>query len=405
MAAALEPVVSVTLLALLPAALAGAPAKPAEPAPAGGCDAKALTTALTEASPGPSAQAFVDLAACDATAATAAAPAAIKRMLAGPTGDAAALVAITLDQGPPLREWLAALEPDERASTLNHLGEACEKPGVAAFWTDSAKALGDKFWSSGWSSALDECRVPSAQALLTNELTAAKNDRALFSAVLGTYATNAGAASVATIQAMAEKETDPLVFIDLVRALPAAGGVGAATGPDQARISAALAGLNAMAPKLPERAFPEARKAYLALGDEVTADTLSAIRYAKVLQGGKLMYGIIALESATCKKGDPRMTMHAAVVWDTGHTWPDELVERAQQNATTAFMPNVVNPATGQLAESCKGTGKVDWLVPEEPFANMAAYNGWVAAEKATAEHDHPGVVVKLDQETDALND
>ncbi|MSP55394.1 MAG: hypothetical protein EXR69_07320 [Myxococcales bacterium] len=393
----------VTLIAIFSAAHAGAPAVAPPTAPT--CDAKALNTALTEASPGPSAQALLDLAACDTVVAKLAAPATVKRMLAGPTGDAAALLAISLDQGQAVRDWITALVADERASTLNHLGEACDKPGVTTFWTDSAKALGDKFWSAGWYSALDACRVPAAEALLTARLAGVKNDRALFSAVLGTYATNAGIASVPTIQAMSEKETDPLVFIDLVRALPAAGGIGASSGADQARISAALAGLNAIAPKLPERAFPEARKAYLALGDEVSADTLSAIRYASVLQDGKLMYGIIALENATCKKGDPRMTLHAAMVWDTGHTWPDQLAERVLPNALTTFMPNVVVPATGQLAESCKGTGTVAWLAPEAPFANAAAYTAWVAAQKATAEHAHPGVVVKLDLKSTALSD
>ncbi len=382
-----------------------APAAAAKPAAAGGCDAKALTTALTEASPGPSAQAFVDLATCDKAAATAAAPAAVKRMLAGPTGDAAALVAISLGQGQPVRDWLSSLEADERASTLNHLGEACDKAGVVGFWTDSATALGDKFWSSGWYSALDECRVPAVQALLTTELTTAKSDRAMFSAVLGTYATNAGAASVTTIQALADKETDPLVFIDLVRALPAAGGVGAASGPSPDRITAAKAGLAAMAPRLPERAFPEARKAYLALGDEVAADQLVAIRYKADLTGGKLLWGIAAVETATCKKGDTRVTVHAAQLWDTGHSWQDELVERAEPNAIKAFMPNVVAPATGQLAEGCKGTGKVEWIVSDEPFVNLAAYTGWVAAEKATAERDHVGVPVKLDSQTTALSD
>ena len=223
--------------------------------------------------------------------------------------------------------------------------------------------------------------------------------------MLTTYATNAGAASVPTIQAMAGKETDPLVVIDLVRALPAAGGVGALTGPDEARITAALAGLNAMAPKLPERAFPEARKAYLALGDEMSADKLVKIRFGSVLQNDKLMYGIIALETATCKKGDTRMTLHAAVVLDDGHSWPDELAERAQPNAIALFMPGVVSATTGALAEGCKGTGTVEWIVPDEPFANLAAYNGWVAAEKATAEHDHLGVTAKMDAKSTTLSD
>lgn len=361
------------------------------------CDAKALGLALTEASPGPSAQAFVDLAACDSAAAKVAAPAAFKRILPGPTGDAAALTAIALGQGTPVREWLDTLESDERASALNHLGEACDKPGVAAFWTDAAAAKGEKFWTSRWYAALDSCRVPAAQALLSTEIAAAKNDRAMFSAVLGVYATNAGVAALPTIQALAETETDPLVFIDLVHSLPAVGGVGDPAGPNADRLSAALAALAALAPKLPERAFPEARTAYLALGDEQSADALVALRYKSQLVDGKLLYGIIAVETATCKKGDTRITMHAAPLWDSGHAWPDQLVDRAKPNAEALFQL--------KLAETCKGTGTVDWIVPEAPFSNMAAYNGWVAAEKATLERDHLSVSVKADLEVTAVND
>jgi len=383
-----------SLLSLVSPALA-APA--AAPAAAPGCDAKALGTALTEASPGPSAQAFVDLAACDAAAAKVAAPAAFKRVLAGPTGDAAALVAISLGQGTPVRDWLDTLQADERASTLNKLGEACDKTGVAAFWTDAATAKGEKFWSSRWYAALDSCRVASAQALLSAQITAAKSDRAMFAAVLGTFATNAGSAALPTIEALAATEKDPLVWIDLVRALPAAGGVGDPAGPNTERLTAALATLGRLAPSLPERAFPEARKAYLALGDERAADSLSAIRYKDMLVDGKLLYGIVAVESATCKKGDARVTVHAAPLWDSGHAWPDQLVERAKPNAEALFEP--------KLAETCKGTGTVEWLVPEAPFPNMQAYSGWVAAEKATIEHDHAGVAVKMDVEITPVTD
>lgn len=361
------------------------------------CDPKALTTALTEASPGPSAQAFVDLAACDAAAATAAAPAAVQRMLAGTTGNAAALVALSLGQGVAVRSWLSALEADERASTLNHLGESCAKPGVTTFWTESASGMGEKFWTSRWYAALDACRVPEAQALLTTQLTASKSDRAMFSAVLGTYATNAGVGSIPVIEALAATETDPLVFIDLVRAMPAAGGVGSPSGPDQDRLKAAIAALDGMAPRLPERAFPEARKAYLSLGDELSADQLVAIRYKSLLQDGKLLYGVIALETAVCKKGDTRLWFHAVPVWDNGHSWPDQLSERAQPNAVTIFEPT--------LAETCKGTGTVDWIVPEAPFESMTAYTGWVAAEKAIVERKHPGVTIKMDLETTAISD
>lgn len=374
-------------------------AKPAAPAPAapGGCDAKALTTALVEASPGPSAQAFVDLAACDATAAKAAAPEAFKRILAGSTGDAAALVAVGLGQADTVRTWLGGLEADERASALNKLGAACASPGVTAFWLDSEKLQGEKFWSNRWYAALDECRVPEARALLAAKVAASKSDRAMFSAVLATFADNAGAESTSTIVALADKETDPLVFIDLVRALPAAGGVGDPAGANMDRMRAATEALNTIAPNLPERAFGEARKAYLALGDEVASDRLVALRYKSLLQDGKLLYGVAAVETATCKKGDQRVTFHAAPVWDTGHSWPDQLAERVKPNADALFKPD--------LAESCKGTGKVDYWVPEAPFADMAAYNAWVTTQKAAANKLVPGVTAKIEVESTALTD
>ena len=73
-----------------------------------------------------------------------------------------------------------------------------------------------------------------------------------------------------------------------------------------------------------ERAFGEARKAYLALGDEVASDQLVALRYKSILQDGKLLYGVVAVETATCKKGDQRVTLHAAPVPHPGQRPPPQ---------------------------------------------------------------------------------
>lgn len=375
---------------------------PPVPVAPGGCDAKALTAALVEASPGPSAQAYMDLAACDAAAAKAATPEAFKRILPGSTGDAAALVAIGVGQGESVRAWLMALESDERAGALNKLGEACDKPGVTSFWLESEKLQGDKFWSNRWYAALDSCRVPDARALLAAKVSSSKSDRVMFSAVLDTFATNAGADSIATVRAIAEQESaqkspDPLVFIDLVRVLPSAGGVGDPAGANIDRLRAATEALNSMAPTLPDRAITEARKAYLALGDESASDHLVAIRYKSLLQDSKLLYGVIALEKATCKKGDVRVILHAVPVWDAGRTWPDQLAERVKPNADLVFEPN--------LAATCKGTGTVEYVVPDAPFANMAAYNTWVVAQKLVVDRANPGVTVKQELEKDPITD
>ncbi len=396
--ALLVPVLSFPLLSSTALAAKAAP----PPAAPGGCDAKALTAALVAASPGPSAQAYMDLAACDAGAAKAATPEAFKRILPGTTGDAAALVAIGLGQGESVRSWLTALESDERAGALNKLGEACEKPGVTAFWLETEKLQAEKFWSNRWYAALDACRVPDARALLAAKVSASKNDRVMFSSVLDTFATNAGADSIATIRAIAEQEAtqkspDPLVYIDLVRVLPSAGGVGDPAGANIDRLRAATEALNGMAPTLPERAITEARKAYLALGDEVASDHLVALRYKSVLQDSKLLYGVVAVEKATCKKGDVRVTLHAAPVWDAGRTWPDQLAERVKPNADNVFEPN--------LAETCKGTGTVEYVVPEAPFASMADYNTWVVAQKQVVDRANAGVTVKQELEKDAITD
>ena len=86
------------------------------PASAEDCDSKALTQALKDSTSITSAQAYLDLAACDADSAKKLTPMAFKMILSGPEGNKAAIQAVELDHGPAVREWLGAMPPDEKES-------------------------------------------------------------------------------------------------------------------------------------------------------------------------------------------------------------------------------------------------------------------------------------------------
>lgn len=353
---------------LLVAALAlAAPPAAAKPT----CDAKALTQAVKDASPGGIPQAFADLAACDAAAAKAIAPEAFTRVLPGPNGDNAAVLAMKLGAGDAVRAWIGAMQPDDRGPTLNRLGDRCAEPEVAKFWVESHESMGARFFEARWYAALDSCRTPEVQGLLGAALATSKKDRALFGGVVDVYARNLGKQAIPGLRELAKGETDPLVLIDIVDAFADAAGVGGASGPDAEAVSAALAALSEMTPTLPEKVADQARTTYLALGDELGADKLVTVRYRSALQSdGTLLYGLVVVEKATCKKGDLRVEAHHGPVVDSGHTWPDQLQERLMDAAKVQYELD--------LAETCKGTSTFQWITAEAPFKDEAAMKQWI---------------------------
>lgn len=356
---------------------------------AAACDGPALVTAFAEVSPAAAGDRFAELAACDATAARTLAPEAFKRIIAGPGGDAAARVALGLGGAETVRAWIVALEPDDRGPTLARLGDGCDKPEVAAFFVDAERALGDRFYAERWWAALDSCRAQPVQVLLGNALQTRKRDRTLFGGLLDVYARNLGEAALPLLKDLAASETDPAVLIDIVDAIPDAAGVGEATGANPAAVTAATRVLRELAPRLPDKAADGARKAFLALNDEQAADGVASVRFRSVLQpDGGFLYGVVAIESATCKKGDARVEVHHALVRESGDTWPDQLAERTEPGARGVFDLN--------LAESCKGTGTVNFRYPEQPFKDEPAYKIWLASELAKAQRESALVNLKV---------
>ncbi|MBM4365874.1 MAG: hypothetical protein FJ102_06630 [Deltaproteobacteria bacterium] len=361
-------------------ALAGSAKAPAAPA----CAAD-LQKALAEASPSGVGKAWVELANCDAATAKAAAPAALPRMIAGSGADAAALSAIKLGLGAELRAWVPSMQPDERSSFFNTLGEQCAVAEVPAFFAESEKALGDKFWSDRWYAALDACRDPRAVDVLKAGLSSQASERSRFKAILETLARNLGKDAIPMLQERAAAEKDSELSAYVVGAFADAAGVGSASGMNAAAAEAAIAAIIALAPTLPEAGLEQARTTLLALGSEQRSDEMAAHRYRSVAQAdGSLQYAVYVSKVATCKK-DSRVEVHTATVTGASRTWPDQLVARVKPT---------VDLFEWHLPKDC--VGDVAITGSSAPLKDKAAVEAFYAAQDAEIQKKNPGLKAKV---------
>jgi hypothetical protein len=161
-------------------------------------------------------------------------------------------------------------------------------------------------------------------------------------------------------------------------------------------VKSAVAAIVEVAPTLPPKAVDQARITLLSLGAEADSDKMVVHRFRDVLQpSGGLLYGLVATEVATCKKGDTRVTIHTAQVNEGGKTWPDQLDARVKDGMNVSMKLD--------LADSCKGTGTVETATPVQPFKDAAAYQAWVDKTIEEIQKKNAGIKIKVVPE-DALS-
>ena len=206
------------------------------------CDGKELTTALSEATPISSAQAYLDLAACDEALAKKHSGAAFEKILSGSEANKAAVTAVKLEQDAAVRTWLASIEPDERSRTIAYLGKACkEETALQTFFAKAHGDLGERFWEERWHRGLSDCRAEPIQKILVQAMkeTNIKEDQSRFFTVLEIYARNLGNEAVPTIAALAKATDDQEHLTYMVNALADAANVGGAEGINPAAAKSA----------------------------------------------------------------------------------------------------------------------------------------------------------------------
>jgi hypothetical protein len=336
------------------------------------CDVKSLKAEMAAASPRAVADLYVQLADCDAKAATELAPEAFAKVLSGPAGVKAATAAVRVGSGAVVRGWVSELISDERASTLAGLGESCaDEPALVGFFIESERELGERFWRDRWHRALTDCRSPEIQELLRLSFQDedVQHDSSRFGSILEVFCSNARGEAIPWLKALIFTTTEENQ-LHIMSAFANAAGVGTLEGMDAAAAEAAVAAILEVASKLPPKVVEQARITLQSLGATTQADELAAVRYAAEQQAdGRFMWGTIAVETATCKKGDTRLDVLHAPVYEPGHRWPDQM-QPAVDAAVQAGWEM-------ELAKKCKGTSRIEVIVSAAPFADEAAYTTW----------------------------
>jgi hypothetical protein len=324
------------------------------------CDSQALQAEVEAAAPASVARAYVALASCDGPAAKALASDAFAKALPGDDGNELVVTSIVVGAGDLARSWIEMLQSDERSRTIAGLGKACfDSEPVQGWIVDTHDTMGDDFWTDRWYRSLADCRVPVIQDLLHAEIENPSDNRTRFFGVLEVWARNLGGASVPTLQELATSITNEEELTYVVNAFADAAQVGSLAGQDAEVTAQAIVAINAIAPQLPPRAIEQARITLTSLGADSDADALVKYRYAhKAHEDGRLHWGVIAVEVATCKKGDTWLGVHTGSVHDAGTVWPDQ-IEAATDIALSAW--------DFELADKCKGTQGLEVFLPSEP--------------------------------------
>ena len=362
------------------------------------CDVRALSKDVLAAGPHEAAPMFVQLAACDSSAAAKVAGRVIPTLIGESDGFAAANAAIEAGAGASVMTWIGALQQDERSRAIRSFGKSCQdSERVQGFLVDAHASLGDDFWTGRWYRALTECRSDAITGLLTEKVDGgAGDDRGAFFGVVEAYATNVGPTAVPKLAELAGAEEDQEMQANLIGAFADAAQAGTLAGLNVETASLAAAAIRDLAPNLPAKSVEQARITLAVLQDEQGADAIVVHRYRDLLQeDGTLLYGAVVVENAVCKNGKAQQRYHVASASDPGQTWPDQLEDKVGSAIEVGWTLN--------LAERCKGTGETTVYTPDAPFADKAAMKLWVKQVVRKIANAEVKKAVRVDQEPIAL--
>jgi hypothetical protein len=337
-------------------------------------DCKAIPKALKTASPHEASGMYIELAQCNPVAAKSAAAATLPGLLGDEGGQQAGMAAIRVGAAEVTRAWIFGLDSEDRSPMIRALGKACAGDEVIqGFLVESAGTLGEDFWGQRWYRSMVQCRVPAVQKVLTDRLAQTKggSDRVSFFAVVSAWAQNLGGAAVPGLEKMIAESTEVEVQVNLIQAFVEAAQVGSLEGTNFKAAEEGASAIKRLSVSLPFRAVDQARISLMALDDEQGADALAKVRFNDLLQeDGSLLYGVVAVERATCKKGLIYQYAHVAKVTDPGQTWPDQLDDKVMTSVEHAWKMG--------LKKKCGEDWAITLKLPSAPFQDEKAYQAWV---------------------------
>lgn len=340
----------------------------------------AAKKAFAEATPGGVTAAFDALIACDPVAGKAVLPDALQRAIPGPATNAMALKALDLGATDAVNAWLPALEPDRRSAAVNYFGEQCNTSASAeAFFVTAFAASPVKFAEQRYMRAVAACKKPAARELLGNAVTVfsdgtAYRDRTPFLAAVDAYARNAGGEAVPRLEELLLQVTTAEDQSYVITAFASAARLGSAEGTDVDAAQKSVAALGRAAPRIQPNAIEQARQTLTALGANDQADQLAQHRWPDRRTDKGYRYAASANVLVTCKNTKQFAFLHLAPMVEIGNVWPEQLSARFAQNLGSLWDIDA-------LTTKCKGTSEITWEFPNEPFADDAKRDGWMAVQ------------------------
>ncbi|MBM74850.1 MAG: hypothetical protein CMK59_05580 [Proteobacteria bacterium] len=343
------------------------------------CDANALAEKALEGAGESSAKAFNQLMKCKPARAEKIASRTIEALVPSKPAYRSLMLSIEAGHADDVAKWLAAQQSDDMAKALRALGDFCDHTAVERFFLNQAEVKGEEFWKKRWYKYMNKCPSTEVTDLFKSELEKGEDiPRNRYFAILSSYARSAGADAIPFIESQFETTENAETHMNLISAFADASGVGGEDGTDRKAAKASIASINKLAPNLGDKALDQARITLKALDDEPSADALAQYRYKGLAQeDGSFMWGVIAIEDVTCKKGKKRQNFHSAVVRDeTKTTWGDAFEEQAKALADTQW--------DFLLEKNCKGEGEVIYIVPTRPFLNQEKYDAWLESNRSS---------------------
>lgn len=315
-------------------------------------------------------------------------------------GTQAAVVAVKLGGATTVLDWMKTLEPSEQKVLLRSLGNDCQKDEVVRqMFLDVAANDPERFWGNRFYQYLSECRVESIQTVLQDKFHEGTDQGySQYFGVASVYARNLESVSIPILSEALANATDGNVQSNLISAISEAVTTTLENHADDKKLvrDVNVAGVDAIfgkASTLTPEALTQARISLTALNAEAEVDELAGFYYQSYKQpDGNLLWGLVIVEDAVCKKGKLKQRIHVSSIVEPGTNWADTLVDRVQEPAEYQWGL--------KLGEECKGTSEIKYLVTDKPVHNQEELLVWQQEQLTTHRNTELKKIVLLEVES-----
>ncbi len=345
------------------------------------------------------AQAFRDLAQCDAKVAYKFVSTTVPTFIPNALGFSAATDAVLTGGEQEVMDWYASLETSEQKGLLRELGNRCRKEeSIQTLFLNVANNGTEQFWKSRFHQYITDCRIESLQTLLTTQFEkGVEQGRSQYFSVMSSMARNLEGAALPLLKGALDVAEDGEVQVNLVAALYEAVLESNENHADDKKLvrDVTVGGIDAVfsnAPRLQSEALLQARTVLTSLDAEQEADELAGYMYKSHRQPeGEYVWGLVVVENATCKNGKEKQRIYTSSIVEPGMNWADQLSEKIQDVVSVQWEMD--------LAKRCKGTGEVQYIISDLPIANPDALEVWQTEQRTANTNANVKKVILLNKD------